>query len=184
MPWGVYGRRPKPARSGQGGAHAKGDPMAQAKRQHILKGSLPGFSDAEIKRMRGIWLAMRYRCYSPKNKAYKYYGARGIRVCARWHTFRNFLTDMGVRPPGGTLERISNKVGYRPSNCRWVTQRQQMRNISTNRWYTAFGKTLILADWARETGLHPATLRHRLFVLKLSVDAAFSTPLSQGIKLT
>lgn len=39
MPWGVYGRRAKPARSGQGGAHAKGDPMARGQRGKSGEGS-------------------------------------------------------------------------------------------------------------------------------------------------
>lgn len=39
------------------------------------------------------WEAMINRCYNKNDKLYEYYGAKGIRVCKRWHTFSNFLED-------------------------------------------------------------------------------------------
>jgi hypothetical protein len=37
---------------------------------------------------------MMQRCYNPNQKAYKFYGERGINVCERWHSFENFYNDM------------------------------------------------------------------------------------------
>lgn len=39
------------------------------------------------------WANMINRCHNPKNPRYKDYGAKGIVVCERWHSFENFLHD-------------------------------------------------------------------------------------------
>jgi len=78
-----------------------------------------------------VWAGLFQRCYNPKASGYKYYGARGIRVCRRWtgpNGFVNFLADMGHRPPGKSLDRIRVNGHYTPSNCRWATAHEQVKN--------------------------------------------------------
>lgn len=75
------------------------------------------------------WKHMRGRCHRPKHQDYKYYGARGIKVCRRWDIFTNFVEDMGPRPgPGYSIDRRNNNGNYTPSNCYWATRREQGRN--------------------------------------------------------
>jgi hypothetical protein len=73
---------------------------------------------------------MRQRWSNPKYDAYARYGGRGIKVCDRWlNSFEAFLADMGRRPSGRrSLDRINNNGDYEPSNCRWATTVQQVRN--------------------------------------------------------
>lgn len=71
------------------------------------------------------WHSMITRCGDPNNK--NYYG-RGITVCERWNIFKNFLEDMGIRPNGHQIDRINNNGNYEPSNCRWVTPKQNSNN--------------------------------------------------------
>lgn len=75
-----------------------------------------------------IWAGILTRCNNPKNHTWKYYGARGIRVCKRWLKFENFLADMGRRPEGKSINRINNDGDYKPSNCEWATLDEQMKN--------------------------------------------------------
>lgn len=76
------------------------------------------------------WKAMRERCRRKGHVQYEDYGGRGIKVCARWNSFENFLTDMGKRPSDKhSLDRYPNNDGdYEPTNCRWATAKQQANN--------------------------------------------------------
>ena len=33
-----------------------------------------------------IWLGIKQRCYNKNNSSYKYYGAKGIKMCDEWKT--------------------------------------------------------------------------------------------------
>jgi hypothetical protein len=78
------------------------------------------------------WQAMISRCTRSSCSQWPRYGGRGINVCKRWRKFANFLTDMGERPLGKTLDRYPNRDGgYKPSNCRWATLQEQAQNRDT-----------------------------------------------------
>lgn len=108
------------------------------------------------------WQSMLQRCYYPKHVAFWRYGGAGISVCERWHSFPQFLEDMGEAPSGMSLERIDNTKGYSPENCRWATRIEQGRNTTTNRLITFDGRTQCLKAWANEIGITVPSLRNRL----------------------
>jgi hypothetical protein len=74
------------------------------------------------------WRSMLMRCNKETNRNYKRYGGRGIKVCDRWHTFANFLEDMGIKPVGYQIDRTNLDGNYEPGNCKWVTPKQNSAN--------------------------------------------------------
>ena len=68
---------------------------------------------------------MKDRCENPKNKAYKHYGGRGIKICGEWHDVKNFY-DWAINnnyKEKLEIDRINNNGNYEPSNCKWSTSK-------------------------------------------------------------
>ncbi len=86
-----------------------------------------GCSDSKIYL---VWQAMKNRCYNPKQRAYPYYGGRGIKVCDRWrNSFEAFMADVGLPPTDKhQIDRINNNGNYEPGNVKWSTRSEQMLN--------------------------------------------------------
>lgn len=110
------------------------------------------------------WHNMKNRCVNPNVPEYKYYGARGIKVCERWiHSFRNFYEDMGPRPsPKHSIDRINNDGDYSPENCRWATQTEQSRNTRCNHLLTINGISKTISEWAEMVGIKQNSLLYRI----------------------
>lgn len=108
------------------------------------------------------WTRMKQRCFNHAHTQYHHYGGRGITVCARWLVFETFFHDMGVCPPQHSLDRIDNDGPYSPDNCRWATQKEQMRNTRSNHMLVIDGTTLCLAEWAELAGVSADCIRGRL----------------------
>jgi len=111
---------------------------------------------------------MKYRCHQPKDKAYPYYGARGIAVCDRWRkSFEAFAVDiaaeLGERPSADhSIDRIDNDGDYKPANVRWATKREQAANRRGLRWLTHNGETRTMTDWSRHLEISRMRIEARL----------------------
>jgi hypothetical protein len=104
-----------------------------------------------------------YRCENPRNKRFAVYGQRGITVCARWKASpAAFVADMGICPPGLTLERIDCDGNYEPSNCRWASKTEQALNRRACWKITFDGREMTLAEYAETVGIHYATAKKKL----------------------
>lgn len=103
------------------------------------------------------------RCYVHISPGFESYGARGIRVCDEWQSFRQFAADMGGKKVAGmSLDRIDNDLGYSPSNCKWSSRSDQMfnrRQFGNN----ASGATGVVSIAGRfEARFHNNGVRYRI----------------------
>jgi hypothetical protein len=128
-----------------------------------------------------VWRQMLRRCYASSYCSFAHYGARGIVVSERWReSFANFLSDMGGRPPGCTLDRIDNDGPYSAENCRWATWTEQQNNKRNNVRIKFRGRTLTVREWERELGFSNGTIKARLGKHGWSPERALSTPVRPG----
>lgn len=78
-----------------------------------------------------IYNSMKQRVFNPKNKDYLNYGGRGIAVCPEWTEsyikFRDWSLNNGYTD-NLEIDRINNDGNYEPSNCRFVTHKENMKN--------------------------------------------------------
>jgi hypothetical protein len=102
------------------------------------------------------------RCENPKADNYQYYGGIGVTVVLHWHDFKLFLRDMGSVPPGMTLNRKDNALGYCKENCEWSTPTAQAINRKTTVLVEVDGQKLPLKHAAHLRGLPYSTVQNRL----------------------
>ncbi|MHA1692205.1 MAG: hypothetical protein ACTSU7_11305 [Candidatus Heimdallarchaeaceae archaeon] len=83
------------------------------------------------KRLSKLFTSMKTRCYNPNFLRYDRYGGRGITICQEWLDDRNkfiaWAKENGYKPKL-SIDRKDNNKGYSPSNCRFITQAEQMKN--------------------------------------------------------
>ncbi len=113
------------------------------------------------KRLYGVYKEMISRCYNPHNSMYKHYGGKGITVCKEWKddfdTFAEWAFTNGYKPDAKfqecTIDRKRFDGNYEPSNCQWITNKQQAQNTSRCRFYEHNGEIHNIAEWAEILGL-------------------------------
>lgn len=119
-------------------------------------------------KMRDRWHKMKNRCYNTNYHSYHRYGGRGITVCDRWlNSLDDFIKDMGNPPfDKAEIDRIDNDKGYSPSNCRWVTHKENCNNRKTYKSKSGFTGVHL----QRRTGLYSASFcvnRKSIYVGKM-----------------
>lgn len=127
---------------------------------------------------------MKERCYNSNSKTYKYYGGRGISICAEWindfPAFAKWAQENGYKP-GLKIDRRNNDGNYEPSNCHWVTHRENCNNQKNSRQIFFQGKSMTASFWAEHTGVRATTISRRINK-GWSVEKALMTPPRPGRK--
>lgn len=101
------------------------------------------------------WNGMMQRCHNPNNDRFYDYGGRGIKVCDEWHdswVFGKWAEENGFQK-GLQIDRINNDGNYEPSNCRWVTPKENMQNRRNTIVLTINHVSKSINVWCEEYGL-------------------------------
>lgn len=124
-----------------------------------------------------MWISMIYRCHNEKNQAYKFYGARGIRVCEEWHDYEAFKRWVEETKPEGkyTIERIDANGDYCPDNCTWITMSEQANNRRSNILIRYNGEEHNLMKWCEILNRDYKNVHNRMYKLGWSFEKAIST---------
>lgn len=121
--------------------------------------------NGKITRLYRIYTKMKSRCYNPNENNYKWYGAKGIKVCEEWKTnyenFYNWAISSGYND-SLTIDRIDISKDYCPENCRWILQSEQSHNLSSNKIIEYDGKSLCYAQWEKLLGFCAGTISRRI----------------------
>ena len=111
-----------------------------------------------------IWQSIKSRCFRKSDRAYRYYGGRGIVMCDEWKNdffaFQDWIVGHGYKDDL-TIDRIDNNGNYCPGNCRFVTMKEQSRNKRNNIFVEHDGEVKILSDWAKELGMSKQAMFNR-----------------------
>lgn len=118
------------------------------------------------------WANMIARTTNPDHPRWADWGGRGITVCERWRQFPAFLADMGEKPPGTSIERKDNSLGYEPGNCCWATPAEQNRNKRS----TKLTVTMItLIEHLHDRGLGISAIARRTEIDRHTVGTVVAT---------
>lgn len=118
-------------------------------------------------RLKHIFSGMKRRCMNIKDKNYKNYGGRGIKICDEWlnkekgmMNFCKWAINNGYED-NLTIDRIDTNGNYEPDNCRWVSIKEQENNRRDNVFLKYKGKVKTLKQWAETTGISYNTVYSR-----------------------
>ena len=96
------------------------------------------------------------RCYKPDDKSYRWYGAKGIKICNEWlqdpTIFEKWALDNGYKD-GLTIDRIDADKDYNPENCRWISLEENSRRAGNVNWITVNNIVLTGRQWAAKLSL-------------------------------
>lgn len=116
------------------------------------------FRDTRLYR---IWHSIKQRCYNANNQKrdvskFNTYYKRGIVMCDEWKNdfmaFYNWAMANGYKD-NLTIDRINNDGNYEPSNCRWLTVKEQQRNKRDTIYLIHNGDIDSLPSWAERLNI-------------------------------
>lgn len=142
------------------------------------------------------WGAMKTRCFNIKADNYGRYGGKGIVVCSGFLSYKFFIDTVGAPPTDKhTIDRINSSGNYScgeckeciennwSMNCRWLTNKDQQRNKSSNHFILVDNKKMCISDAAKYLGIPRLTLSSRITSYGWDLKKAISEPVREKVVL-
>lgn len=111
-------------------------------------------------KLRIVYKGIKQRCYDKKSPSYSRYGGKGITICDEWLSnplfFEEWALNNGYKD-GLSIDRIDSKLGYSPSNCRWVNAMIQNNNRKNVHLITINNETKTIAQWCKKYNVNYQT---------------------------
>lgn len=128
------------------------------------------------------WKSIRLRCYQVNNLSYSDYGGRGIKMCDEWKndymSFHEWAVNSGF-DDSLQIDRIDNNGNYEPSNCRWVTSKQNCNNRRSNIIVKINEIEMTLKAACEKLNMKYKAVHARIHNCGWSLERALYTPIKQ-----
>lgn len=88
---------------------------------------------------------LRYMEILKRIKSHEHYKKNNIKMCKEWEDDFMKFYEWSIKNGFDeklTIDRIDNKKGYSPDNCRWVTSKEQANNRTSNKFVFYNGEKL------------------------------------------
>ena len=127
------------------------------------------------KQLANVFRQIKARCYDDKNKSYKFYGAKGIKVCKQWldnpNTFIKWALNNGYQK-NLSIDRIDSSKDYEPNNCRFISLSENCRRAGKVNWITINNTTMTGRQWSKKInkGINFVNRHIRLFGEKYTIE--------------
>lgn len=164
---------------GNSAKHGKNEEIKKSIKENKIKKASIGLKRYTDSPLLKTYYSMHTRCEKTNHPSYKSYGGRGITVCDEWsgkeglYNFIKWGRETEWRP-GLTLDRIDNDKGYSPDNCRWATQKEQIRNRRNTLLFDYRGMKLTITEISEIEHVPAAKLRYKLTIKKMSIQDAIN----------
>ena len=132
-------------------------------------------------RLYRVYAHMKNRCYNEASPNFKYYGARGIRVCDEWLGENGFLNFYNWATNNGydenlSIDRVNVDGNYEPSNCKWSNNVEQANNKRNNHYVYYNGNKVTVSQLSRLININRDVLYDRINNLQWCLDRVVNTP--------
>lgn len=135
-------------------------------KRSVINGGDRKYNPLRLHQLYGIWSGMCERCYNKNCHSYRWYGAKGVKICKEWRNDYNSFYYWAINngwQKGLELDKDIKGSGklYSPKYCMFVTHAEN-NEAHTKYFIEIKGCVLSAKKIGEAIGVNPEVIRHRL----------------------